>query len=1073
MIMGGVVMLIVTSQPQPEKVPMAYLGIAKSSDGVDLVNKAGDTLTNSSLTIMVDGIDRTPEFEAQENVPGWGTLKPGDRLHFTSPVKPEVVQIIYSGSAGQYLLASTQPVTNTPVQGGNPIKISAQSVAAGSPSAPTAPTAQFNASPAQGKFPLTVQFTDQSSSTGPTLYKWDINNDGITDYKTKNVTHTYPVAGNFSVKLIVSDAYGSDNEIKTNYIMVTSSSIKPAQTPTPVPTLTPSPTPTPSAAGAPKAQFTSGATQGNSPLTVQFTDQSTGAAPMTYHWDFSDGDGDLPENSQQNPVWRFWGNAGTSFTTTLTVTNAYGSDTITKQNYITLGTPTATAPVAAFTSSAQRGIAPMTVQFTDQSAGTPVSYAWDVNNDGTTDYTTKSPSHTYTAPGTYTVKLIVTNAGGSDSEIKTGYITVSAAGIIPIPTPTLTPVPTITPSPTPTPPQTGAPKAQFTSGATQGNSPLTVQFTDQSTGAAPMTYHWDFSDGDGDLPENSQQNPVWRFWGNAGTSFTTTLTVTNAYGSDTITKQNYITLGTPTATAPVAAFTSSAQRGIAPMTVQFTDQSAGTPVSYAWDVNNDGTTDYTTKSPSHTYTAPGNYSAKLTVTNAQGSDSEIKNNYIRVSTPVSTGALPIARFTASTTSGKAPLTVQFTDQSVMTGTGSYTWDINSDGIVDYTTKNPSHTYTAPGTYTVKLTVTNASGSDSEIKTGYIVLTSLQTGDCYGAETCNPTGNPIGGGTGYSRIITESDPRVKYVVSTKDQLITALKNAKSGEVVFVKGSAVIDMTGTPNNIIPAGVIVASDRGNGGSQGALIKYTSNNRYAGASLFVVGGNNVRVTGLRLEGEMLPQDGRGNGEAYYLRAISAKNKAGLEVDNCEIRGWAWSCVTVMDCTGTNIHHNYMHHNQARGEGYGADIYGGDMLVEANIFNYNRHDIAGGGYPGESYEARYNLVRGDGHPIGSHHFDVHACNPGNYADDSETSSRFIAGNVYRIHHNTFEAGQQAPIGIRSRPVTGAYIYNNVFMSASTDTSGGVPVWQRAVTWGNMFVTNNYWKGRLYAGDDIVWYLHP
>jgi PKD repeat protein len=413
---------------------------------------------------------------------------------------------------------------------------------------------------------------------------------------------------------------------------------------------------------------------------------------------------------------------------------------------------------------------------------------------------------------------------------------------------------------------------------------------------------------------------------------------------------------------------------------------------------------------------------------------------------------------------------------VSSGTTTYQWDINNDGITDYTTKNPVHTYQAAGTYSVKLTVSNAYGSDSEIKTNYIRATSspIIAGDgSYGAES-NPTGNPIGGGAGYNRIITETDSRVKYVVSTKDQLITALKSAKSGEVVFVKGSAVIDMTGTPNTNIPAGVTLASDRGNGASQGALIKYSYNNngRYM-TSLFVAGGNNVRVTGIRLEGEMLPQDGTGNGEASYLVAIKVQNKAGLEVDNCEIRGWAWSCVTTLDSTGTYIHHNYMHHNQARGEGYGADIYGGDMLVEANIFNYNRHDIAAGGYPGESYEARYNLVRGDGHPIGSHHFDVHACNPYNYADDSETSSVFIAGDLYKIHHNTFEPGQQAPIGIRSRPVTGAYIYNNIFMSASDDTEGGVPVWQRAVTWGNMFVTNNYWKGKLYSGNEIVWYYHP
>ena len=50
---------------------------------------------------------------------------------------------------------------------------------------------------------------------------------------------------------------------------------------------------------------------------------------------------------------------------------------------------------------------------------------------------------------------------------------------------------------------------------------------------------------------------------------------------------------------------------------------------------------------------------------------------------------------------------------------------------------------------------------------------------------NPTGNPIGGGAGYSRIITGSETGVKYTVSTKAELLTALKSAKAGEIVFVK------------------------------------------------------------------------------------------------------------------------------------------------------------------------------------------------------------------------------------------------------------------------------------------------
>ncbi len=234
-------------------------------------------------------------------------------------------------------------------------------------------------------------------------------------------------------------------------------------------------------------------------------------------------------------------------------------------------------PVARFTASPAQGTSPLVVQFTDQSAATgTVRYAWDVNNDGIVDYTTKNPSHTYTAPGTYTVTLTVTNASGRDTESRSGLITVSSA------------VPAGTP-----------PKAQFTSNATQGKSPLFVQFTDQSTGTLPLTYHWDFSDGEGKLPENFQQNPVWRFWEDAGISYTVTLTVTNAYGSDTIVKEHYITLGTsPAAPLPAAQFTANTTQGKSPLTVQFTDQSAVAGTSwYAWDFTGDGSTDSTRQKP--------------------------------------------------------------------------------------------------------------------------------------------------------------------------------------------------------------------------------------------------------------------------------------------------------------------------------------------------------------------------------------------------------------------------------------------------------------------------------------------
>jgi hypothetical protein len=79
----------------------------------------------------------------------------------------------------------------------------------------------------------------------------------------------------------------------------------------------------------------------------------------------------------------------------------------------------------------------------------------------------------------------------------------------------------------------------------------------------------------------------------------------------------------------------------------------------------------------------------------------------------------MADFTANTTSGDVPLTVHFTDLSTNAPI-SWAWTFGDGGTS--TEQNPSHTYTAAGTYTVTLTATNAEGSDDEVKTGYITVT---------------------------------------------------------------------------------------------------------------------------------------------------------------------------------------------------------------------------------------------------------------------------------------------------------------------------------------------------------------
>jgi PKD repeat protein len=115
----------------------------------------------------------------------------------------------------------------------------------------------------------------------------------------------------------------------------------------------------------------------------------------------------------------------------LTVTNAAGSDSEVKTNFVTVD-PLPVAPVAAFTNSTltpRSGTAPFTVTFTDQSTGTPpLTYAWDFDNNGSTDSAEPSPSHEYSTEGTYTVNLTVTNAAGSDSEVKADYIAVTESG---------------------------------------------------------------------------------------------------------------------------------------------------------------------------------------------------------------------------------------------------------------------------------------------------------------------------------------------------------------------------------------------------------------------------------------------------------------------------------------------------------------------------------------------------------------------------------------------------------------------------------------------------------------------
>jgi PKD repeat protein len=164
---------------------------------------------------------------------------------------------------------------------------------------------------------------------------------------------------------------------------------------------------------------------------------------------------------------------------------------------------------------------------------------------------------------------------------------------------------------------------------------------------------------------------------------------------------------------PVADFSASPTSGSAPLAVSFSDSSTGNPTSWSWDFG-DGTSS-TAQNPTHIYAIPGSYTVSLTATNAGGSDTKTLTDYITVSAPAS----PTADFSASPTSGNAPLAVSFSDSSTGNPT-DWSWDFG-DGSTS-TARNPSHTYTTPGSYTVSLTASNLTGSDTETRVDYITVT---------------------------------------------------------------------------------------------------------------------------------------------------------------------------------------------------------------------------------------------------------------------------------------------------------------------------------------------------------------
>src|SRR5438445_1750810 len=146
------------------------------------------------------------------------------------------------------------------------------------------------------------------------------------------------------------------------------------------------------------------------------------------------------------------------------VSGSGGSNSISLTIQMTTAPPP--APTANFSANPTSGQAPLSVQFTDQSSGSITSRDWNFG-EGSSHSSALNPSHTYNNAGSYTVTLTVTGSGGSKS------IRLNIRD---------------TTSPPPAPPP------NFSAKPTSRNAPLSVQFSDQSSGSITRR-DWNFGDG--------------------------------------------------------------------------------------------------------------------------------------------------------------------------------------------------------------------------------------------------------------------------------------------------------------------------------------------------------------------------------------------------------------------------------------------------------------------------------------------------------------------------------------------------------------------------------------------------
>jgi PKD repeat protein len=403
--------------------------------------------------------------------------------------------------------------------------------------------------------------------------------------------------------------------------------------------------------------------------------------------------------------------------------------------YMTYVSPFTLGLNAAFTANNTTICTGSSITFTDQSSGPPTSWSWSFPGGTPSTYNGQNPpAITYSTPGTYNVSLTVSNGSTNDTETKTNYITVS--NVI----------------------------ADFTGSPTTVVVGNTVTFTDNSS-CSPTSWSWTFTGG---TPSTATgPGPHVITYNTIGT-YNVSLTVTKAASTDTKTKTGYISVinavfnmtnatittcsgnfydsgGSSGSYTDNENYTETFYPATPGAKIRFIFSSFSTEAGYDYLRIYDGINTSATLIGSYNgTTGPGT----VTATNATGALTFYFTSDVSVTSTGWAAAIscygsatpPIANFSASTTTPGVGSTVTFTDLSINTPT-SWAWSFSPTtvtyvGGTTSTSQNPQLQFNAAGYYTVTLTATNASGSDGETKTNYILAIAPPVAN-FSADNINP------------------------------------------------------------------------------------------------------------------------------------------------------------------------------------------------------------------------------------------------------------------------------------------------------------------------------------------------